>query len=83
MSFNLDFQNPREKKLHLDSLINIPSINPEKYDSNTRYQRLDFLIHDKFGPGFVDEIINPYEISVFFAHGVEVLDHNLLDVIAS
>ena len=72
MSFNLDFKNIEEKKIHLDSLIDIPSINPGKYDSRIKYNRLDFLVHDQFGPGFVDTVLSTHEISVFFAHGVEV-----------
>jgi hypothetical protein len=76
MSFNLNFRNSEERKVHLESLIDIPSINPGRYDSRTRYNRLDFLIHDKFGPGFVDEVMNSDEIVVFFAHGHEKLIHN-------
>ena len=83
MSFSLNFQNSAEKKTHLDSLIDIPSINPSKYDRRTRYNRLDFLIHDSFGPGFVEDILENNKISVYFSHGPEVLEHNRLEHLAS
>lgn len=82
MSFHLNFKSPEEKKTHLESLIDIPSINPGRYDSRTKYNRLDFLIHDEFGPGFVESVSQTNEIKVFFSHGVETLPHNLPKTLA-
>ena len=47
-----------EKSTHLGSLVSIPSISPIKFEDTTKFKRLDFVTHQRFGLGFVEEIIS-------------------------
>lgn len=67
------FTNLEEKLSHLKSLQNIPSINPKNYDPEGEYYRLDYLSHDDFGVGFVEEVLSETEVKVFFTSGERVL----------
>jgi hypothetical protein len=67
------FNNLEEKLSHLQSLINIPSINPKSYSSDGEYYRLDFISHESFGLGFVEEVISEGEVKVFFSSGERIL----------
>ncbi len=64
----------REEKLtHLQSLEKIPSINPRPYSESANYQRLDYISHQVYGSGFVEEIIDRKTIKVFFREGPKTL----------
>lgn len=69
----MNFETEEDKKSHLQSLKNIPSINPRVYNQDDEYNRLDFIKHSTMGVGFVEEIISDSEIKVFFASGVTTL----------
>ena len=60
-----------EKMSHLESLLNIPSINPKDYLESNIYSRLDFIRHEEFGQGFVSEVVDQNTIKVFFQDGEE------------
>lgn len=66
-------ENKEEKLAHLESLRRIPSINPRKYDASKDYQRLDYIDHEEFGIGFVEEIVDRKTIKAFFPKGEQVL----------
>ena len=66
-------ENKEEKLAHLESLQRIPSINPRKYDASEGYQRLDYIDHNEFGIGFVEEVVDRKTIKVFFPVGEQVL----------
>ena len=62
-----------EKVEHLESLVSIPSINPKMYDINDEYFRLDFISHDDYGVGFVEEVMNKFQVRIFFPEGERIL----------
>ena len=72
---SISFDNVAEKIAHLQSLIDIPSINPKVYDEDVEYFRLDFINHPDFGVGFVEEVLNEKEVNVFFTSGVRNIEH--------
>lgn len=71
----ISFENVDEKMAHLQSLVNIPSINPKAYDEDAEYFRLDFIDHPSYGVGFVEEVLSDREINVFFMSGPRIIDH--------
>ncbi|MBC98734.1 MAG: hypothetical protein CME63_13375 [Halobacteriovoraceae bacterium] len=71
----ISFANVDEKMAHLQSLVNIPSINPKTYDEDVEYFRLDFINHPEFGVGFVEEVLSEKEINVFFSSGPRMIEH--------
>ncbi len=73
MMSTIKFETEQDKVNHLQSLKNIPSINPKIYNQDDEYNRLDFIKHSEMGIGFVEEIISDSEIRVFFASGVVTL----------
>jgi hypothetical protein len=71
----ISFENVDEKIAHLQSLVNIPSINPKVYDEDEEYFRLDFIDHPEYGVGFVEEVLNNREVNVFFSSGPRMIEH--------
>lgn len=71
----INFENVDEKTAHLQSLVNIPSINPKSYDQDAEYFRLDFIDHPDYGVGFVEEVVDEHSIKVFFNDGEQVVAH--------
>jgi len=69
------FENTDEKMAHLQSLVNIPSINPKAYDEDAEYFRLDFINHPSLGLGFVEDVLSDREINVFFMNGGSIIEH--------
>ncbi len=67
------FTNNEEKLNHLQSLKNIPSINPKDYDPESEYHRLDYISHKDFGIGFVEEILDELNFRAFFSSGEQIL----------
>ncbi len=75
MVHSIKFETDADRINHLQSLKNIPSINPKDYDPSSEYFRLDFIKHPKFGVGFVEEVVGSREIKVFFEGGTQTLAH--------
>ena len=71
----IKFETDADRINHLQSLKNIPSINPKDYSPVGEYYRLDFINHPTFGLGFVEEVLNNQRIKVFFTEGIQELDH--------
>jgi hypothetical protein len=67
------FETEEDKLNHLQSLTNIPSINPRSYNPNDEYHRLDYINHPEYGVGFVEEVISETEMRAYFNEGVVVL----------
>ena len=61
-----EFKDQNAKMSHLKRLISLPGILPRNYDPSEEYNRLDYIDHPKYGPGFVLETISDQVISVFF-----------------
>ena len=61
----------QDKMSHLQSLLNIPSINPKDYLDTEKYSRLDFIRHPQFGQGYVSEVVDENTLKVFFQDGSE------------
>ena len=51
---------------HIKGLLALPSIQARPYDPAAEYDRLDYIDHPQYGPGFVDEIISDQLMTVFF-----------------
>lgn len=73
MTRHIEFENVEQKLAHLSSLVSIPSINPKAYNEDAEYQKMDFIEHNIYGVGFVEEIVSKNEIRVFFPVGEKVL----------
>lgn len=71
----IKFETDADRINHLQSLKNIPSINPKDYSPVGEFYRLDFISHPKFGLGFVEEVLANQQIKVFFTEGIQVLEH--------
>lgn len=69
----IKFETEEDKVNHLQSLTNIPSINPRQYNPDDEYHRLDYIAHPEFGVGFVEEIVSETELRAYFNNGVVVL----------
>lgn len=69
----IKFTTIEEKLNHLQSLKNIPSINPRDYDPESEYHRLDYISHKEFGIGFVEEVLDELNVKAFFSSGEKVL----------
>lgn len=69
----IKFETEEDKVNHLQSLTNIPSINPRSYDPDDEYHRLDFIMHPQHGVGFVEEIVSQTEVRAYFKSGEVVL----------
>ena len=72
---SISFENVDEKIAHLQSLVNIPSINPKAYDEDAEYFRLDFIDHPEYGVGFVEEVLSDKDVNVFFSSGPRIIVH--------
>ena len=69
----IKFTSIEEKLNHLQSLKNIPSINPRDYDPESEYHRLDYISHQEFGIGFIEEVVDEMNVKAFFSSGEKVL----------
>lgn len=70
----IKFETDADRINHLQSLMNIPSINPKDYSPSGEFYRLDFIKHPSFGLGFVEVVLSNQEIKVFFTEGSKVLE---------
>lgn len=75
MTNTISFTNVAQKMAHLQSLVNIPSINPKAYDEDAEYFRLDFIDHPSYGVGFVEEVLSNRDVNVFFMTGPRIIEH--------
>ena len=73
MSYQIIFKTREDKVIHLESLKMIQSIRPKIYIESGSYQRLDYIVHKKYGNGFVEQVINRTTIKVFFMNGDKIL----------
>jgi MinD superfamily P-loop ATPase len=48
----------------------------QKYSPRTTFVKGDIIDHPKFGPGFIDKLIDNDKIQVIFRHEVKTLVHN-------
>ena len=63
------FKDRNAKISHIKGLVELPSVKARPYDPSESYDRLDYIEHPLYGPGFVDEIISDTVIAVFFLNG--------------
>lgn len=48
----------------------------QKYNIKTKFELGDIIDHPKFGPGFVEKLIDADKVQVIFRHDIKTLIHN-------
>ncbi|MCP4912339.1 MAG: hypothetical protein GY909_04405 [Oligoflexia bacterium] len=57
-------------------LVSKATSQSQKYSPRTEFKQGDVIDHPKFGPGFIDKLIDNDKIQVIFRHEIKTLIHN-------
>jgi hypothetical protein len=72
----IQWKNKTAKKQHLQTLIEDDKQEATTYNKNDNHDVGDYIEHFKFGFGFIQNIISPTKIDVFFENSERVLLQN-------
>ena len=72
----LNFRTQREKKDFLKGLVSNKNRVPKDYKVIEDYFLGDFIVHQKFGHGFVQALVDKEKMQVYFDLGEKTLLHS-------
>ena len=72
----MSWQNTAAKKKYLDSLVTNAKKEAISYQKDHNYSVGDYITHFKFGLGFIQKVIGPTKMEVFFEDSEKVLLQN-------